>query len=1308
MADNHTITVRPFPTTNVPVLTTIADNKRKWSNVVRVTAAAHNAGHYLDRAPSPASQSEVAHANALKLFIFMTVADCHQEAIINMPSHKAFAYLQNLNGTLTISEVNRAHVVPPLSECESTCDYVEKHRARRSALQAISTSHFHTTVVAFIDALLAGLPTSDSDCRQLTRVFGRMTEPSESDVESLIQDILRLHSHDASASGASRPRPHRHLPNTKSTRKKYNQPPGDLNRKYECQYCLADSHKELDCGRKKRGVPGQFPPREPSAVPSAAAATTTAPAADTSAAFEQFTAFAALARAFGLPAVKSDSQYTRSPVILDSAASHHMSSDPTDFTNLRHERIPIKLATTDSTQAAGIGTMLLKAAKRPIHLASSLFVPKLRSTLISAARLADKYAILMQSGKFWLLPKQAEPDTRSALATGSAVNGVYRFDDLASPSAAAAATTPTSSFRVPAQYRRLHNVFNHAHLRKLQQLASLYPSLAPAQPRRTANVEHSCEPCHIGKLTSAPHPSSPDLAKTPLETVSIDTAGPLPASRRGNRYFTVLRDAATKHLSILPTSSKSAAGPAIVNRLKQLQTSIHAVTRRIQSDNAKELTLGSVKRFADAQGTSITTTVPHSPAMNGAAERAVRAIKENTRVALAATKLGPEFWDYAAEDATDKYNALPHATYPAASPHAAFFSTEPHASRFQPFGQWGYAKIAGNQASLQPRAVKVQYLQSPSSSIYLVLDPATRQVVRCRPADFSPLLPSLDDKPPAQAALATPLITLPSETTSPKSLRDALTRPDGHLWAAAHDAAIDRNFELGAWKPVPVSAEEDLAYPLWVYTAKTDAVGALEKRSARCAVRGDRYKPNVHYDPMRTAAQTPSHTAQRLFYAAAAVSHEYIESYDVPGAYPRAPNDPKFRVVMRQPPRADGSLTHPGCNVLLSKAAQGAPDAGYLWERHRNDTLLRLGWLQVKSEPSAFLHRSSDGASYARLLASTDDFLVSTNDPEYLSTLRGHLQHEWNATVQSPLTQHAGIKVNIFSNGDICLSAPKHVDTLLQQAKMTACNPTAVPHIPSHDMRARQPHEPPLAPSELKQYQRLLGITRYIADTVGYEIALATSELASHMVDPCERHEKALKRLIRYIGGRRDMSVTYSGQNGLASPPHIEAWVDSDWAKCTDTRRSRTGIAITFAGDMLHWRSQLQKTVSTSSSEAEYIAASQAARDIKWLRQLASEWGITLQPPGPTVFNLADKHGDDPNATVLRVDNQGAIAMAHANGPTSRSKHIDIAHHFINEQVRANVIAVKKVSTSNQKADFLTKNLTRFDFKHNIGRIRHR
>jgi hypothetical protein len=90
------------------------------------------------------------------------------------------------------------------------------------------------------------------------------------------------------------------------------------------------------------------------------------------------------------------------------------------------------------------------------------------------------------------------------------------------------------------------------------------------------------------------------------------------------------------------------------------------------------------------------------------------------------------------------------------------------------------------------------------------------------------------------------------------------------------------------------------------------------------------------------------------------------------------------------------------------------------------------------------------------------------------------------------------------------------------------------------------------------------------------------------------------------------------------------------------------------------------------------------------------------------VFNLADKHDDDPNATVLRTDNQGASAMAHANVPTSRSKHIDVAHHFINEQVRANVIAVKNVSTRNQKADFLTKNLTRFEFKHNIGRIRHR
>jgi hypothetical protein len=96
--------------------------------------------------------------------------------------------------------------------------------------------------------------------------------------------------------------------------------------------------------------------------------------------------------------------------------------------------------------------------------------------------------------------------------------------------------------------------------------------------------------------------------------------------------------------------------------------------------------------------------------------------------------------------------------------------------------------------------------------------------------------------------------------------------------------------------------------------------------------------PGVHYDPSRTAALTPSHTAMRLVFATAALQNEHLEIYDVPGAYPRADSDSNFTVYMVQPPRSDGTYTLPDLELRLDKAQQGTPDAGYRWEKHRNDS----------------------------------------------------------------------------------------------------------------------------------------------------------------------------------------------------------------------------------------------------------------------------------------------------------------------------------------------------------------------------------
>ena len=179
------------------------------------------------------------------------------------------------------------------------------------------------------------------------------------------------------------------------------------------------------------------------------------------------------------------------------------------------------------------------------------------------------------------------------------------------------------------------------------------------------------------------------------------------------------------------------------------------------------------------------------------------------------------------------------------------------------------------------------------------------------------------------------------------------------------------------------------------------------------------------------------------------------------------------------------------------------------------------------------------------------------------------------------------------------------------------------------------------------------------------------------------------------------MSLKYTNDSSHPSA-RFEAFVDSDWAGCVDSRKSRTGIAVQYAGDLICWLSKLQATVSDSSCEAEYIAAAHASKQIQWLRMVAREWLIDLHS-SPTPFFLSHKPLE---ATTLHIDNTGAIEMILADGPTRRSKHIDIKHHSINERARLGIIEPTKIHTSQQKADIFTKGLARTKFLHNLSLIR--
>ncbi|GKB40468.1 retrovirus-related pol polyprotein from transposon TNT 1-94, partial [Tanacetum coccineum] len=160
-------------------------------------------------------------------------------------------------------------------------------------------------------------------------------------------------------------------------------------------------------------------------------------------------------------------------------------------------------------------------------------------------------------------------------------------------------------------------------------------------------------------------------------------------------------------------------------------------------------------------------------------------------------------------------------------------------------------------------------------------------------------------------------------------------------------------------------------------------------------------------------------------------------------------------------------------------------------------------------------------------------------------------------------------------------------------------------------------------------------------------------------------------------------SLWYPKDNAMS----LTAYADADHAGCQDSRRSTSGSAQFLGDRLVSWSSKKQRSTAISTTEAEYIAMSGCCAQILWMRSQLKDYGF------------------DFNKIPLYCDNKSAIALCCNNVQHSRSKHIDIRHHFIREQVENRVVELYFVETNYQLADILTKALPRERFEFLLPRL---
>jgi len=199
-------------------------------------------------------------------------------------------------------------------------------------------------------------------------------------------------------------------------------------------------------------------------------------------------------------------------------------------------------------------------------------------------------------------------------------------------------------------------------------------------------------------------------------------------------------------------------------------------------------------------------------------------------------------------------------------------------------------------------------------------------------------------------------------------------------------------------------------------------------------------------------------------------------------------------------------------------------------------------------------------------------------------------------------------------------------------------------------------------------YSSVVGSLMYAMICTRPDIAYAVGVVSRFLTNPGKEHWLAVKWILRYLRGTSKKCLCFGKKKTM-----LNAYTDADMAGDVDSRKSTSGYLTTFAGGAVSWQSKLQKCVALSTTEAEYIAATEAFKEILWMKNF--------------LFEL----GHEQEKYVLRCDSQSAIHLAKNSTFHSRSKHIDVRYHWIRDVMEDKLLQLEKVHTDENWSDMMTK-----------------
>jgi histone deacetylase 1/2 len=481
-------------------------------------------------------------------------------------------------------------------------------------------------------------------------------------------------------------------------------------------------------------------------------------------------------------------------------------------------------------------------------------------------------------------------------------------------------------------------------------------------------------------------------------------------------------------------------------------------------------------------------------------------------------------------------------------------------------------------------------------------------------------------------------------------------------WRKAMGAEFNALQQSGTWSLVQPTSDMNILPNKWVFKIKKHSDGTIERYKARLVANGFHQQEGIDYT--ETFSPVVKHSTIRIILALA-VNHKWpIRQLDVQNAFLHGILSEE--VYMRQP---SGFIdpNYPNHVCKLHKSLYGLKQAPRQWFTRFSDYLEELGFCESKADYSLFTFQKGD--LLIILLIYVDDILITGTSSSYIFSLIQNLGRLFSMKDLGPLHYFLGLEA-VYSTTGLHLTQTKYTMDLLFRTKFQDVKPISSPANAGKKLSLYD-GDPLSDPTE---FRSVVGALQYLTLTRP-DICFAVNQVCQFLHQPTTHHWTAVKRILRYLKDTPDHGLFYQPGSLL-----LEAYSDADYAGCPDDRHSTGGYCVYLGHNPISWSAKKQRTVSRSSTEAEYRQLAYTAAELSWIRSLFKDLGIRLSTPR------------------IWCDNISSISLASNPVFHARTKHLEVDYHYVRDKVVRKELEVCYLSTTDQVADIFTKGLSKSRF----------